>query len=325
MKSFLIFLLVIIFFFLTYGGEPSAGRIAANRERVGIIRELHQTSLKNAVIDIQGTIIDSSGKKLDNVNLQARYSRPKDIWETKNETVYEESKVGPFFHCKKRHYTSVVLTFQKDGYYDEELHFYFPAGMKQNAKINPLQKDLIIKLRKIGKIAKTKKLYTGMSWRQGSPGDYIDLTLMKKVSNATVPGKNSLSIDVERDKFGNILKKQNTNNIFIPKVAFLQLKSEDKSAGFIVDTQIKNFGDMKKAPLNGYHSRSISLEVGTNNSDYLYFYFYTGKYYGKGRVEKSVFPNISGDELRLVINLYFNLEQASSEKRNVTTADYDKI
>ena len=86
MKSFLIFLLVIIFFFLTYGGEPSAGRIAANRERVGIIRELHQTSLKNAVIDIQGTIIDSSGKKLDNVNLQARYSRPKDIWETKNET-----------------------------------------------------------------------------------------------------------------------------------------------------------------------------------------------------------------------------------------------
>ena len=101
MKSFLIFLLVIIFFFLTYGGEPSADRIAKNKEKLRIIRELHHNSLKNAVIDIQGTIIDSSGKKLDNVNLQARYSRPKDIWGTKNETVYEESKVGPFFIAKK--------------------------------------------------------------------------------------------------------------------------------------------------------------------------------------------------------------------------------
>lgn len=77
------------------------------------LKKTQQDRLNGAIISIIGIVTDTENEKLKDVELKIEYSRPKNVWATDSERIYDSFRVNGNFSIHKKYYTSASISFLK--------------------------------------------------------------------------------------------------------------------------------------------------------------------------------------------------------------------
>ena len=91
-------------------------------------------TLLDSKFDVAGVVTDVNGKKLNDVSIVLFFSRPKDSWGTESEGFSETIHADGDFHIEKRWYTSMEVTFHKEGYHSESFMFYTQGSANNSSR-----------------------------------------------------------------------------------------------------------------------------------------------------------------------------------------------
>ena len=266
---------------------------SATDSRIEILKSMHEERLKNANIDIVGVVTDMDNKKLDGVSLVVTFSRPRNVWGTDSEMLRDSMKINDSFSIQKSHYTSVSLSFYKEGYHSQNIVLY--TGKKANESDSAVQTKFHVKLRKIGTLAKLIKFDERIKYDIKSNNQSVcDLTKLEagNLRNEVFPLGNPIRLkkyiylDFVRDQQGNIIyEKNNGRGIHAPapETYLLKFISSDPSDGFIPadeNTPIKDLSFLTDAPQKEYTAKQLIIPY--KNDRRYYFYIRCGNFYGKG-------------------------------------------
>lgn len=123
----------LIFVLAGYGfaeSRPDPGKDAIDEQTLEFYQRgvnlMHKTAHGRFIL--AGEVVDQDGDRLKDVEIRMRLSQLIGIgWDTKSD--YETAAAGNgIFHVDVRPYSSVNLTFKKEGYYDEQLFFPFASN-----------------------------------------------------------------------------------------------------------------------------------------------------------------------------------------------------
>lgn len=299
---------------------------AQTSERYEQIKNLHEHRIAESIISISGDITDVDGKKLDNIELSITFTRPKDMWATDSVSVHETKLVNGGFFIEKKHYTSVTISFLKQGYYPQTTTFY--TRIKANEKDSAIQNGIQIKLRKIGPVAELIEIDKDLIYDiKAGTKSWYNLTDIPKISsdickiNDKIQQKKYLFLDFCRDEKGEIIMgKANApgTNALAPETYILHFISPNSEDGLIFldnDTPIADMTYLTEAPLKGYTSKELKISFPLDKTRY--FYIKCGKFYGKGKIiyldaRNSEFSHV----FRLSMELLFNKEPGNRNVRS---------
>ena len=292
------------------------------------MEKYHRNRLNNALIDIIGIVTDTESVRLENVNMQIEFRRPKDFWATHSEGINETMKINGSFSIRKEHYTSVTILFHKDGYFSEKITLY--TGKKADESDFAIQSHFHIKLRKIGTLANLirfeGRIKYDVKFNCQSVCDLSNLAEGKMNCEIVplgdpVPLQKYVCSDFGRDDQGAIIfGKKNGRGIHspAPETYLLRLISPDQKDGFIlIEEPVKDCTYLTDAPQDGYNAKELVIPY-KNDRNY-YFYIRCGNFYGKGVIQNLDARNGAYHYYGFYVEIFFNRKVGDTNLRSRRT------
>ena len=132
--------------------DPRAGRLWKRYENAIILQHLFDKEIGDARIHLVGKVTDMNNRELEDVTLDLDFSRPKNFG-LESEDLRETRKINGSFTIEKSRYTSISISFDKDGYRTEHITFY--TSEAANTPKSAIQENCHIKGHDV------------LSWKQG--------------------------------------------------------------------------------------------------------------------------------------------------------------
>lgn len=274
-------------------------------------------------IHLVGKVTDMNNRELEDVTLDLDFSRPKNFG-LESEDLRETRKINGSFTIENSRYTSVSISFDKDGYRTEHITFY--TSEAANTPKSAIQENCHIKLREIGTLAALVKVDAHLEYDEERQlltvfdlSEVADGNLNKKELKLgeAIPLKKYLRLDFERDNQGEIiLEKTNPyQDSTVPKNFYLRFISSDLDDGLVLagtnGRDKVDFTDitwLTQAPEGKYAAKELKIPFKDRDTQY-FFYIKCGKKYGKGVITTAMFNNGKYIYSRLFVELYINKNQ----------------
>ena len=216
-------------------------------------------------INVSGIIVDGNGNQLDDVELDLEFSKLKG-WETEDFKTKIVSKSK--FTISQRGYTSLAVSFKRKGYMAEKRFYTVLRSSKYAKKTTFSMSDEKIVLRAIGKLAKVKKIKKLLEYNwKNKKATFFNMSTMSTETlpvNDPIKAKKYIYIDFERDKDGIVLTARGRLGNQVPKNFVIKYVSNDKTDGFKVEGNKKDFTYLQEAPASIYNEKEIILPFESN-------------------------------------------------------------
>lgn len=292
-------------------------------------QEINNNLLDVTGFDINGEVTDTNGNPLDNVILFIHVGRPRP--ENRMETEYKMNSeiISSKFRVQKMGYSSLRLSFHKDGYYVENLSFdnnIFDMDISKPI----LQKSIQVKMIKRGVGAKktaasnfivynfedgTKSIFDLSAFSEQKKGsNEAEKKYQIKIKTCALKTKDDtkqyIELDFKRDEKGNIVyidPPSLFHNIPCPSAYIVRFYSDNPDDGFILmedfHSKLITLDDFNKkyttAPEKGYNKKEIMIELKKNKNDTSYsfekktipVYIKVGSHFGKATINPIIFFN----------------------------------
>lgn len=300
------------------------------QRRYDVLKRARERLINSATVNVKGTVVNSHGTKLDDVEVRIRFNRPKNIWATETESLEEKANINGDFHIKKKGYTSISIRFLKKGYHAKNFTLY--TGKKENEHDSSVQNDLKVSLREIGTLVRLITYDERINFDpQNKEITVCDLSNLQKQEITNKTYKNNIPqnfskciyLDFEKDSDGNIItesiqrgtpKPQN-----IPKNYIIKFISGADTDGFVLYSQKNTVSTYKlityleEAPKESYNLKEIKLPFNIKNS--VFFYIKCGDFYGKGEL---LAPRIALDGgYNITLKLWINPKRNDRNVRSL--------
>jgi len=292
---------------------------------------------------ISGSVVDSTGKPLENVTVRYLVSRPISATDVDYFGEGEQAVDGEFDVITEAG-VHAMIRFEKDDYYPEERSFAVDesdaqAGLDILAGWIPKRdkteiKDLEIVMQKVGELTALKRRRARMSFHADGSGEVFDFDMRRghlqgdlaRVVNVTDPEQlpdHAAYLVAGVDEDGTIPSAMNRSGRggrlgLVPES--LQLVMTDQGGGFIrfhPEEEHRNYDQvarrMVQAPKEGYDQ---VLRLEPESVDYMgnFFYFKIGDIYGRGMF---FLPRLSSDAKQFEMTFEFQIQPDGS--RNLET------
>ena len=286
------------------------------KQEAKLLEVINKTN-SSSILNISGMISDDDGKLLDGVSLELDFSRSKG-WD--NDHLNRKIISNSQFSIEQSGYTGLTVDFQKDGYFSERKSYSTQQSSKDLKDYVFIKNDEKIVLRKIGQLAKIKKINKKL--RYDFKNNTQSICNLSDLSYETLPIDSAINyskcilLDFERDKDGKILTVENkSNGTTIPKTLIVKYASKDKDDGFIIEGNKKDLSYLSVAPDTEYAIKEIKIQY---ESEPIYFYFKNGNRYGKGWAGYALTQHQTS---RVILELMQNIETDPKEKRNLCSLE----
>lgn len=194
-----------------------ASALNAQDSRYELLKRSHEEGLSRAVINIVGKVTDMDDRELNDVNLSITFTRPKNIWTTESESLNESTIVNGKFSIQKAYYTTVRISFSKQGYHTSDNIFY--TGKKADEEGSSIQTALQIKLREMhDKIINNSKsgsfsISGKIVNEDGEPVEGVKVSITKSISRGFMESIDSSHYQTVDGEFS--LNEQGCNRIYL--------------------------------------------------------------------------------------------------------------
>ncbi|MDR0932653.1 MAG: hypothetical protein LBM70_06505 [Victivallales bacterium] len=285
---------IIICVFMLFGNFIFTSHLCAQTQPTNEIKQreilaILKKQCDESSFELAGDIVDQNNKPLQNVQLTIAFHRVLNPQQPESKKI--TTTVNEHFSVKQVGFTSVVLSFQKNGYFSEKLAF---STLGTNAvNKNFAKKDFKIIMREIGENARLKK--KSSSFRLNLQNMDLSIFQMdkfevnKKINANELAHKNDyMRLVVSTDSNNNVIRKKekDARGIYQPESLHLTMFSKNDQDGFIIARGITDISYLTIAPRIGYNTKQIPC-VFDNTSRPIFFFYRYGNFYGKGYIDSA--------------------------------------
>lgn len=276
-----------------------------------LLQRLEGKRSSTPFFDIHGTVTDTEGKALDDVNIVIDLSRPDYRNITHSEYEKERITANREFHVKKEGWTRLTMRFSKGGYYTEKRSFHIDLT-KKDPSSRAIRETIQVAMIKKGKPAELDSFsgHLGFDFEKNVK-DICSLSVfaekdtpmrrteikMNGIDPKAVPeAAYWIELDFKRDEKNNIIYDGSYTNIPCPSSFVIRFHSGNPDDGFLIaDEWESGYGDPSDyykvhtiAPMDGYR-QELEFEFGHKNEKgyysferkYYFIFVKNGHYYGK--------------------------------------------